>query len=212
MNAIEKKKLKSSFYWKIRFEKLNLQNREKRLFSSFFFAFREKLRSNRKCLLAWNVFEALEKSRWFCPKREKTVCRVHRLILILKNTSILLHSSIFWRGGLTSKNFWFFKLWFKVSVVLNWDGFVRNKVTLGTSMVRVAFDADIRIEGNLLAISLMLFYFLVSHANGQTVWNSQQQPDMFTKKKGNHNMAFFISYIFSFLFIGWPQKYGIFSR
>ena len=50
-------------------------------------------------------------------------------------------------------------------------------------MVKVAFDADIRIEGNLLAISLMLFYFLVSHANGQTVWNSQQQPDMFTKKE-----------------------------
>ena len=88
-------------------------------------------------------------------------------------------------------------------VVLNWEGYVRNKVTLGTSMVRVAFDADIRIEGNLLAISLMLFYFLVSHANGQTVWNSQQQPDMFTKKKGNHNTTirhFYFIHIFLSLY------------
>ena len=71
----------------------------------------------------------------------------------------------------------------KVSVIISWEGGCKKQGTLGTSMVKVAFDADIRIEGNLLAISLMLFYFLVSHANGQTVWNSQQQPDMFTKKE-----------------------------
>ena len=82
---IEKLDFKTVIDWKLKLEK----NPTKGSFLLSFLLFREKLRSNRKCLLAWNVFEALE-SRWFCPKREKTVCRVQAYPYTLLRISRIL--------------------------------------------------------------------------------------------------------------------------